>query len=75
MLNLFGKMEKGDYVKHKAMEYFKAKALILEPGKQSNNKTERQGILTVDGERVPYTKTLLESIPALANMFCLPPLN
>jgi len=32
MIKLFGLMETGEYVNHKAMEHHKVKALILDPG-------------------------------------------
>jgi sphingosine kinase len=66
LLKLFGMFTNGEYVDHPAVEYFKARALILEP-------RGNEGAFIVDGEPIKYQTVKIESFPGLATVFCQPP--
>jgi sphingosine kinase len=55
--------ESGNYVKEPWVKYEKVEAFILEP-----TPGEHSQILNVDGEKIPYEKILVESIPSLATL-------
>lgn len=66
LLKLFSKFEHGEYVEHKAVEYYKVRALVLEP-------LSNEGTFMLDGEPIDYDVVKCENFQGLGNVFCQPP--
>jgi sphingosine kinase len=78
LLKLFTETEQGEHLSSPFVEYVKIKAFRLEPlpyidknntNLTGNNKANTDdGIMMIDGERVPYGKLQAEIIPGLGNI-------
>ena len=74
LLQLFTTTENGEHLNSPFVEYVKIKAFRLEPlplnTRSSNKETSNlnDGVMMVDGERVPYGKIQAEIFPGLGNI-------
>ena len=71
LINLFTQTENGDFLNSPYLEYVRVKAFRLEPLSMqgaSNDTQLKDGIMMIDGERIPYGKVQGEIVPSLANI-------
>ena len=72
LLNLMTMFETGQHLNSPHIEYVKVKAFRLEPLSNENAAQQREGVMMIDGERVPCAKVQAEIIPGLANVLNRP---
>ena len=71
LLNLLTLFETGQQLKSQYVEYVKIKAFRLEP-LSNQSAQQREGVMMIDGERVPCAKVQAEIAPGLANILNRP---
>lgn len=66
LVQLFDQTETGSHLKNPKVEYCKIKAFRLEP--LVSESTEKNGVMMVDGEHVPYGVIQAEVAPGIASI-------
>ena len=71
LLQLMSSTENGDVLDHPSVEYVRIKGFRLEPlglANHPNCESDNDGVIMIDGERVPYGTIQGEILPSIANV-------